>query len=297
MKITQNSSAPLVAVFNATGTQGGSVIKALEESDKPYRIRGFTRDATKPSAQELVTKGVEVVTISLLIENQKEVRKAFSGANMAFEVSEAKMFIDSTKAAGVQRVVWSGLTSFSKASPGKYVHVYQFDGKADIAEYGRQSGVPNFLQFHRSLMLTKQDDGTFAIEWPVKPTTTIPIIDIAHDYGPYVRQVLELPVFPDGSEMLTAGENISVENIALQLSEATGKKIVFKQLSITKFRNILQNLGLPAHMIPAMQEVFQTFDEFGYYGGKPTTNLDGLVRKPRTWAEFARIADWSKVLV
>ncbi|KAJ7449186.1 NAD(P)-binding protein [Mycena latifolia] len=318
MTITQNPTAPLVAVVGATGNQGGSVIKALEESDKPYRIRGFTRDATKPSAQELAKKGVEVVNISLVVENRDEVYKAFSGANMAFivtnfwehtnmekEVSEGKMLIDATKAAGVSRVIWSGLTSVSKISAGKLVHVYHFDGKAAIADYGRQSGIPfvdvqagfyasNFLD--SLMMLTKQDDGSFAIEWPTKPTTVLPIIDILQDYGLYVRSVFELPVFPDGSEVLTSGENITIENLALQLSQATGKKIVFKQISSEEFGNTLQKLGLPPHIVEDMREFSQALDEFGYYGAKPTASFDGLARKPRTWAEFAQTADWSKAL-
>ncbi|KAJ7667245.1 hypothetical protein B0H17DRAFT_1171220 [Mycena rosella] len=301
MTITQNSSAPLVAVVGATGTQGGSVIRALEESDKPYRIRGFTRDATKPAAQQLVAKGVEIVAIQLVVANKEGVFKAFAGANMAFlvtnfwehitlekEVSEAKMFIDAVEAAAVERVVWSGLTSVSKASAGKYTHVIPFDGKAEIAEYGRQSGVPfvdvqagfyasNFLD--SPMMLAKQDDGSFTIELPTKPTTVVPIIDTAQDYGLYVRQVLELPVFPDGSE------NISVEDIALQFSQTTGKKIVFKQITPAEFGNVVAKL-----------ECFGAFDEFGYYGGKATTSHDGLARKPRTWAEFIATADWSKAL-
>jgi aspartate-semialdehyde dehydrogenase len=84
MTITHSPSAPLVAVVGATGTQGGSVIKALEESGKPYRIRGFTRDATKPSAQGLAKRGVEVVTISLVVDNAEKVYASFSGANIAF---------------------------------------------------------------------------------------------------------------------------------------------------------------------------------------------------------------------
>ncbi|KAJ7662929.1 NAD(P)-binding protein [Mycena rosella] len=318
MTITQNLSAPLVAVVGATGTQGGSVIRALEESDKPYRIRGFTRDATKPAAQQLVAKGVEIVAIQLVVANKEAVFKAFAGANMAFlvtnfwehitlekEVSEAKMLIDAVKAAAVERVVWSGLTSASKASAGKYTHVIHFDGKAEIAEYGRQSGVPfvdvqagfyasNFLD--SPMMLAKQDDGSFTIELPTKPTTVVPIIDTAQDYGLYVRQVLELPVFPDGSEVLTAGENISVEDIALQFSQATGKKIVFKQITPAEFGNVVAKLGLPAYIVQDMQECFGAFDEFGYYGGKATTSHDGLARKPRTWAEFIATADWSKAL-
>lgn len=84
MTITQDSSAPLVAVVGATGTQGGSVVNALAKSDKPYRVRAFTRDAKKPAAQNLVKLGVEVVVVSLVVENKEEVYKAFTGADSAF---------------------------------------------------------------------------------------------------------------------------------------------------------------------------------------------------------------------
>ncbi|KAJ7133503.1 NAD(P)-binding protein, partial [Mycena epipterygia] len=214
MTITQNSSAPLVAVVGATGIQGGSVIKALEESDRPYCIRAFTRDATKPATQELVKKGVEVIAISLVVENTKEVHQAFLMTNfwehmdVDKEIAEGKLLIDSAKVGGASRVVWSGLSSMNKISGGKYVHIFHFDGKAAIADYGRQSGVPfvdvqagyyasNLLN-HPFLLLVKQDDGSYLMEWPVKPTTAMPLIETANDYGLYVRQVMEQPVFPDG---------------------------------------------------------------------------------------------------
>jgi len=84
MTITQAISAPLVAVVGATGIQGGSVIKALSESDKPYRIRGFTRDVAKPAAEALKKQGVEMVAVNLVVENKEEVYKAFAGADYAF---------------------------------------------------------------------------------------------------------------------------------------------------------------------------------------------------------------------
>ncbi|KAJ7133514.1 NAD(P)-binding protein [Mycena epipterygia] len=285
MTITQNSSAPLVAVVGATGIQGGSVIKALEESDRPYRIRAFTRDATKPAAQELVKRGVQVIAISLVVENTNEVHQAFAGATMAFlmtnfwehmdvdkEIAEGKLLIDAAKAGGASHVVWSGLSSMNKISGGKYVHVFHFDGKAAIADYGRQSGVP-FVDvqagFYASnllnnpfLPLVKQDDGSYLMEWPVKPTTAMPLIDTANDYGLYVRQVLEQSVFPDGSEVLT-GVNITVQNLAAQFSRATGKKIGFKQITIDEFVKPLQSMGLPPHIVLDMQDCFQSFNEFG----------------------------------
>lgn len=84
MTITNASSAPLVAVVDATGQQGGSVIQALAASDQPYRVRGFTRNATNPVARALAKIGVEVVTIWLVVENREQVCEVFSGADAAF---------------------------------------------------------------------------------------------------------------------------------------------------------------------------------------------------------------------
>jgi hypothetical protein len=110
------------------------------------------------------------------------------------------------------------------------VHVYHFDGKAVVTEYGRQSGVPfvdlqagfygtNFLT--NPIMLTKQDDGSFAIQWPIKPTAIIPFIDANQDYGLFVRHVLELPVFPNGSEIIAYGEKIGIEDMAEQFAKGS----------------------------------------------------------------------------
>ncbi|KAJ7278993.1 NAD(P)-binding protein [Mycena rebaudengoi] len=319
MTITQDVSAPLVAVVGATGNQGGSVIKALAESSRPYRVRAFTRDATKPAAQALVKIGVEVVVISLVVDNVQHVRKAFEGANMAFlvtnfwehfdvnrEIEEGKMLIDAATAAGAERIVWSGLVDVSKASGGKYVHTYHSDGKAAVTEHARNSGASfvdvqagfyatNFL--NNPSMLSKQPDGSFTIVMPVKPTTIIPVIDIARDYGLFVRQVLELPVFPRGSEVLTSSENITIEDLARQLSEVTGKNVQFQQITIEEFAKSYSTLGFPPKMILDMVDGFQYAEEFGFFAGKATASLEGLGRRPHTWTEFSRHADWSKTLV
>lgn len=58
----------LITVFGATGNQGGSMINHIladPQLHKEFKIRGITRDTTKPAAQELQKRGVEVVTVSL----------------------------------------------------------------------------------------------------------------------------------------------------------------------------------------------------------------------------------------
>lgn len=84
MTISQDPSAPLVVVCGSTGIQGGSVINALAESDKKYRLRGLTRDNTKTIAKELTVRGVEITKVSLSVGNEENVKKAFKGANIIF---------------------------------------------------------------------------------------------------------------------------------------------------------------------------------------------------------------------
>ena len=84
MTITQSPDAPLVVVCGATGTQGGSVINALAESDRAYRLRGLTRDRTKAAAAQLAARGVEMVQVDLVVPNEGRVRAAFDGADIAF---------------------------------------------------------------------------------------------------------------------------------------------------------------------------------------------------------------------
>jgi hypothetical protein len=47
----------------------------------------------------------------------------------------------------------------------------------------------------------------------------MPFIDAEHDYGIFVRHVLEMPVFPNGSELLAYGENITMEDLTAQWSQ------------------------------------------------------------------------------
>lgn len=56
----------IITVFGATGNQGGSVIRAILDDavlSKQFKIRGITRDISKPAAKDLTAKGVEMVSV------------------------------------------------------------------------------------------------------------------------------------------------------------------------------------------------------------------------------------------
>jgi uncharacterized protein YbjT (DUF2867 family) len=57
----------LITVFGATGQQGGSVIRTILQDaslSQDFKIRGITRDISKPAAQALAQQGVEIKAVS-----------------------------------------------------------------------------------------------------------------------------------------------------------------------------------------------------------------------------------------
>lgn len=56
----------IITIFGATGQQGGSVIRTIlqdENLSKEFKIRGISRDTSKPEAQALLKQGVELVSV------------------------------------------------------------------------------------------------------------------------------------------------------------------------------------------------------------------------------------------
>lgn len=62
------SAQKVLVVFGATGNQGGSVINSIlgdPRTAKEFKIRGITRDPSKPNAKALIDRGVECVEVSV----------------------------------------------------------------------------------------------------------------------------------------------------------------------------------------------------------------------------------------
>jgi uncharacterized protein YbjT (DUF2867 family) len=60
--------AKVITVFGATGQQGGSVIRIIlqdENLSKEFKIRGVSRDLSKPQSRALASQGVELVLVRL----------------------------------------------------------------------------------------------------------------------------------------------------------------------------------------------------------------------------------------
>jgi uncharacterized protein YbjT (DUF2867 family) len=111
----------IIAVTGATGTQGGSLVRAiLADPSGGFTARAITRDPSKDKAKALAAAGAEVVSGNL--DDVESLKKAFAGAHGVFvvtnfwesfsgdrEKAQAKNAAEAAKAAGVTHVIWSTL--------------------------------------------------------------------------------------------------------------------------------------------------------------------------------------------
>ncbi|KAJ7445155.1 NAD(P)-binding protein [Mycena galericulata] len=305
MTISNEASAPLVVVVGITGKQGGSVTHALKASNRPYRIRGLTRDATKSTAQAFAKEGVQMVSVSLTTDNVEGVRKAFEGADIVFavtnfnehfdavrEVEEGKMLVDAAKFVGVKLLVWSSLESFTELSNGRYNGVTFFDSKAAVSAYARQVGVPVAVVIAGYYMtnilehlphLKKGPDGAYVLGLPASPETLVPFIDVEADYGRYVRAAIESPALGPGAVVRT-GRLISLKDIAAQVAEVSGKKVVYTRLSKEAFLESFPDKGIGQLFV----NMYEAYEHVGYYGTQKPTSEDIVDGNLKSWIEFLK---------
>lgn len=148
---------PVLAVFGATGSQGRSVISALQSSHSPaYHIRGFTSNKSSDAATELSRTGVEMVEVD--IGSEASIGAALEGVEAAFAntafppdvfVSEGAVAAEEAESRTALRIahalarvttlkhlVWSTLPDGGKKTDGK-LHIHHFQSKVPAVQFIR----------------------------------------------------------------------------------------------------------------------------------------------------------------
>jgi len=312
MVVSRDSSAPLVVIGGITGNQGGSVFDALAASKKPYRIRGLSRDATKPNAKALAAKGVDMVTVTIAPENADKLVEAYKGADYVFavtdfwsdlsmerEVKEGKTLVDAAKAAGVKTLIFSSLPSYAKISNGKYTNVVHFDGKAEINDYATSLGGFTYLAVQPAVYMSnfqsgglmapqKKDDGSY-----IYFTTTgfadadINLIDIKGDYGLFVQSAIESGAYKHGDIVPAVSEVIKGKDVIRNLEKLHGVKINLVEVPVADWiKSASAKMGETLAL--ELGEMFAVHNEYGYFGSLKGIQeaQSKLVRKPLSFADF-----------
>jgi len=301
----------IFTVFGATGNQGGSVISHIldhAELSKTYKIRGVTRDPSKPKAVALTDKGVEVVAGNM--DDAASIAKVIEGSDVVFgvtnfwetmsqdtEIKQGKAIVDAAKASKVERLIFSSLPNVSKESNGKQTGVKHFDSKALIEAYAREQGVPGTYFMPAVFMpgflgsFKLGDDGTYTFTTGWDPATThVPFIDPVADTGLYISAILlNLDDSTLGIRIAAAGDVVTPNQMAEAVAAVSGKQAKINQVPWPTFKSFL-----PPAVAEEMVANMELIVEPGYYVGEPEDAVQkgyallaksGL-RKPHTWNEF-----------
>jgi uncharacterized protein YbjT (DUF2867 family) len=274
----------ILVVINATGQQGGSVIETVlgdAELSKEYSIRGTTRDPSKPKAQEISKKGVEIVKAD--IDDPESLKKAFEGAHVIFantvtvydghayehEVNHGRALADAAVAAKVPYYIYSTLPNAGKISGGKLKNMGHFDGKEEVEEYIRTLPIKSAFfspgsfmsNFGATMQPHPTGDGSYMLANFVTPETQMPLIDTAGDTGKWVAAILaDFPKY-EGKVLSAATALYSFQEIVEIMSKASGKSVVYRQLPKDVWRGFL-----PETMRDHIAEMLEFFQDYGYYG-------------------------------
>ncbi|MCJ1468393.1 hypothetical protein MMC07_007021 [Pseudocyphellaria aurata] len=313
-------SQKIVVVFGATGVQGGSVIKSIlgdSRTAEEFKLRGITRDPSKPNAQALIKQGVECVEGD--VNSKESLEKALKGAYAVFAVTnywekmdpelekrQGKLIADVSVAAGVQHLIWSSLYNVTELTDGKFSGVEHFDSKADVEKYIRTLSIPaTFFMpgFYMSNvsggMLHPNADSSkheYVLTLPVPDHTPIPLFDAGDDTGKFVKAILTHRDEVLGKRVLAATDYYTCKQIVDEFREVKkedGKDSHFERVSEQAFKDALG--GMPDRGKDEMYENMAFMTDYGYYGkaglGESHAILD---EKPTTWKEFvAKAKPWA----
>jgi len=258
------SDEKLIAVFGATGAQGGGLVKAiLDDKSGGFAVRAITRDVNSDKAKALAAAGAEVVAAD--VDDPGSVERALKGCYGAFfvtffwhhfsadkEIAEVEHFARAAKAAGLKHAIWSTLEDTRKFYPlsdtrmptlqGKY-KVPHFDGKGASDHFFTDLGVPttfliasfywdNFIHFGAGPR--PGEDGELVLALPLGGQK-LPGIAAA-DIGAVALGILRRGASMVGQRVGIAGEILSGEEMAAKMSRALGRPVRFWNVPFETYR-------------------------------------------------------------
>jgi uncharacterized protein YbjT (DUF2867 family) len=278
------SSKKIIAVFGATGAQGGGLVRAiLNDKEGGFAARAVTRDINSAKASELKSLGAEVVAGD--VDDAASVEKALEGAYGAYfvtffwnhyspelEVAQAQTFAKAAKKAGLQHVIWSTLEDVREFVPldddrmptlkEKY-KVPHFDGKGEGNKFFTEEGVPttflypsfywdNFIYFGAGPK--KDANGKLQLTLPIGNAKMGGIA--AEDIGKAAYGIFKKGKQLIGKKVGLAGDQLTGDEMAEGLTKALGQPVNYNRVPAAVYRSF----GFPG--ADDLGNMFQFYEEF-----------------------------------
>lgn len=291
-----STNQKLIAVFGATGQQGGGVVRALTTSGQ-FRVRALSRNPQK--SRDLADEVVEAD-----LNRPETLPAAFKGVHGVFlvtnfweqgtdEIKQATAAIRAAKDAGVKHFIWSTLPNVEAISQGK-LDVPHFTAKAKVDAIVKQAGfahhtfviAPFYYQnLVGAITPQKQPDGSLVWTLPIDPKVRGVHAGDPTELGHIVAGAFAHPEMAGSGEYLPlVGDLVSFNEIVATLNQQ-GHKVSLNQVPSEVF----------AGFFPGAKELAATFRHFeeNTYLGSPSLKEIALANKlagrtPTPFANWAR---------
>ena len=276
-----------VLVTGATGNVGSSVVRELAAMGEP--VRAFVRDPAK--ARQMLGQDVELALGDL--SNPESIRGAMDGIDRVFlssadgpeKVDQETAVIDAALAVGVRAIAKASTIMAEAGSP-----LPAFDWNGRIEDHLRGSGAPAVIlqsTFYMTNLLASADQvRSQGLLFAPADGAKIAMID-PRDTGAVGAAILTSDGHEGKTYMLTGPEAITFEEVAAQLSEATGRDVRFVDVPEEGLRQGLAQGGAPDWLVDHVVGVFRIIRQGGVEATTDAVHaLTG--REPRTFAQFAR---------
>ena len=264
----------LVLVIGGTGAQGVPVVKGKAArpfsqddnwpfapaltNDSKYTVRVITRNSNSVDAKALAAiPGVTIFEGDSY--HEPTLRKAFEGVNYVFantngfvigekaEIYWGIRLYELAREFKVEHFVYAGLEYASKL--GNFNPKYRtghLDGKGKVVDYiAAQPTTPMAWSVLTSCLYVEnlsemlrpfphpQDPETMVFAVPLG-NARVPLIYL-EDYGRYARWMFDTPSRSNGLELHVATEDIAYKDLVTAFTEVTGKKAVYKDVSLDEY--------------------------------------------------------------
>ena len=277
----------MILVTGATGSTGSQVVRAL--LDEGQEVRALVRDPGR--ARGMLGDAVELAVGDLA--EPRSVRAALAGAEQLFlscaddprRVGWETGAIDAAATAGVRRIV--KLSSIA-AAPGAPVAFWDWHGRVEA--HLASAGVPAVILRagpYMSNVLAAAGTVAHAGVLPVPAgDARIAMID-PRDVGAAAAAVLTTPGHDGRTYVLTGPEAITYEEVAAELSRATGRAVEYVDVDDADAERELLAAGLPGFVA---EGVVALFAQLRRGVAEPVTaTVESLTGRPaRGFAGFAR---------
>ena len=274
-------------VTGATGAVGSHVVRELREHG--IEPRAFVRDREK--AGRMLGEDVELAVGSF--EDRGSLDRALDGvdglflacANVSEQVEHECAAIDAATAAGVRRIV---KLSGPRAAVDSWVLFERWHGEIERHLLG--SGVP-WVLLRPSAYMTNLLGSADAVRHTGKlfapaGTARITYVD-PRDVAAAAAAALAVEAHEGSTYTVTGPEAITYEQIARDLSAATGRQIEYVDIPYDAAREVMLGAGLSQMMADSIVDTFLRMQEGAMADAtEAVRTLTG--REARTFGHFAR---------